>query len=176
MAYFMLIFPASVVFPSPRIEGCYIMKSSFLKNTTVALSLFVSTGFIGNVFAHDQIGSLGKAAGATDLYEVTCFDDGTGTGGTHHLTSSVLTGIAPTNLRVSVRTQKDAKATNSTDAVNGNSVGSPLVDTVAGDGIYYLSVGKTVASTTATPYTADFHCENSTGGHTGTSSKLLQNQ
>lgn len=148
------------------------MKNIVLKNI-VATSLLLTTNA---VFAHSQTGSLGKAAVATDLYQVTCEDDGNGAGSTSFLKTSVKTGIAPAGLKVSVRVQRLARATNTTDVINGDSLGSPFVKTLGGDGVYYMTVGKTAASNVPISYSLEFHCESSTGGHTGTSWIPLQNQ
>jgi hypothetical protein len=152
-----------------------IMKNTFLKIAVATVPLLLAVGYTGTASAHSQTGSLGVGVGATDLYQVSCYDDGSGTGATAYLASSVTTGAAPLG-RISVRTQKAAKATNTTDATNGDTVGSPFVANNGGNGVYYMTVGKTSATAAPVSYTIQFHCVNSAGGHTGTSSVMLQNQ
>jgi hypothetical protein len=149
------------------------MKNIVLKNTITAISLLLAIGYVESVSAHTQSGTLGSAAGATDLYQVLCSPDASPTA---KLTSRVRTGTAVTAVKVSVRTQKGVKATNSTDNVNGDAISSPSVSNASGDGIYFMTVGKTVWTKVAVPYTLDFHCQSSAGEHTGTDWFTLQNQ
>lgn len=148
------------------------MNNRVLKNTVIAISMLLATG---TAFAHSQSGSLGAGAGATDLYQVSCFDDGGGAGPAYHLANNIKAGAFSAG-KISIRTQKAAKATNSTDAISGDSVYSPVVYNVGGNGVYYLTVGKTAASSAAISYIIDFHCLSSAGGHAGTSIYMLQNQ
>lgn len=152
------------------------MKKIFLKNTVAAASLLLFTGYAGVASAHEQSGSLGTGAGATDLYQVSCYNDGSGTGATSHLATSVVAGYLAAGIKVSVRTQKGSKATNTTDPINGDSVSSPFVYNAGGDGVYYMTVGKSAATIVPRSYNISFHCQNSSGGHTGTSWVMLQNQ
>lgn len=149
------------------------------KNLRLILSTvsLLAAGYASSILAHQQSGTLGKPVGATDLYMVTCSTDSGGVSA--KLLNSVSTGNAATTVKVSVRTQKGAKATNTTDSINGDTgttAFSPEVNNVGGDGIYNLTVGKTAASKTPVPYIIDFHCLSSTNSHTGTDIMMLQNQ
>lgn len=148
------------------------MKTIFLKQAVLSVSLLLATGVVA---AHSQSGTLGTAAGATDLYQVSCSDDGNGAGAAYRLATSVKAGAFAAG-KVSITTQKGAKATNSTDPINGDANSSPFVYTVGGNGVYYMTVGKTAASPAPVSYLIDFHCLGSTGGHAGTAIFTLQNQ
>lgn len=151
------------------------MKNTFLTVAMTAAALLL-TGYANLASAHSQSGSLGTAAGATDLYQVTCSDDGSGTGSSYKLATSITVGYMPYSTRVSVRTEKGSKATNTTDPVNGDSLSSPYAYNIGGDGVYYMSVGHTTATNLPRSYVINFHCVNSAGGHTGTTWVMLQNQ
>jgi hypothetical protein len=152
------------------------MKHIFLKNAVVSVSLLLILGYAQLTSAHSQGGSLGPAVGSTDLYQVSCFNDGAGAGATYRLASRILTGPGTAAGKLSVRSQKGYTATNATDAANGNAAYSPFAYNVAGDGVYYLTVGKTAGGTAWISYTVDFHCLGATGGHAGTSIIMLQDQ
>lgn len=144
-----------------------------LKEVFVTASLLGVFGYAGCAAAHDINGALGKAAGATDYYQVECFDDGTGP--TDHLIVEIK-DLAPVAApMVSVQVTKGKIAKNTTDAVDGNATYSPIINIKAGNGIYYLTVDKTAAN--AETYNLQVHCETSGDQHTGTNEPvLLQNQ
>jgi len=127
------------------------MKSASLKNALVSASFLVMAGNAGITLAHTIAGSLGNAATATDLYNVTCPP------GTHHLESRVRDNAPPVAPpRVSVQTYKGTKATNTTDAVDGNAAFSPVVVNHSGAGVYRVLVDKDRAG--AEKYTLQVHC------------------
>ena len=63
------------------------MKIVSLKNTVMTASFLIALGYGGATLAHSKTGALGSAASATDVYRVTCFNDGSGV--PHHLTTQV---------------------------------------------------------------------------------------
>ncbi|MEY4768000.1 MAG: hypothetical protein RL637_639 [Pseudomonadota bacterium] len=134
--------------------------------------IFVLSGNI--VLAHEQTGSLGKSASATDLYQIQCFDNGDGTGNTARLVTQIIDSPPKVAAKLSVQTVKAAKATNTTDAIDGDALGSPFASNYGGDGYYYVIVNKDGAGVES--YTLDFHCQSSSGEHTGTEISSLQNQ
>ena len=153
------------------------MKNRTLNNTFVTLLLVGALGYGGIVAAHDINGALGAAAGATDYYQVTCFDDNSGPA--DHLIVKIkdLAPVAVPIISVQVTKQvgKTFIARNSTDAVDGNATYSPELNIKGGNGTYFLAVDKTSAN--AETYNVQIHCETSTGLHTGTQEPvLLQNQ
>jgi hypothetical protein len=107
-------------------------------------------GNAGITLAHTIGGSLGNAASATDYYRVTCPP------GTHHLESRVRDNAPVAAPRVYVLTFKGTKATNTTDAVDGNTAYSPVVLNASGSGVYHTFVGKTAAG--AEKYSLQVHC------------------
>ncbi len=182
------------------------MKKNYKKLLTA--SLVIAASYSGGVLAHNQTGSLGIAASgaaATDTYQVTCSDDGSG---------------VPNQLFVEVADLKlvaaDVKATLvSTQISNGYTATSTVLseDPVDGDAAVCtgtgnlqvctggFSPGVTLAAGTASAaqnyivnvnkqYTAStvaaqkgienynliYHCQTATGVHTGTSMIQTQNQ
>lgn len=124
--------------------------------------------------AHTQDGSLGDAAAATDYYQVTCSDDGSG------MPLSVVVGIYNRSAQGSpaalVVAHRGIAATSAADT-GGDTTTSPLVAINGGDGVYNVFVSKAAAG--AVNYTLTFHCmtgENGGGLHTGTTIVFRQNQ
>jgi len=149
------------------------MKNKTLKKTFISASLLGVLGYAGSVAAHDINGVLGKSAGATDYYQVECFDDGTGPA--DHLVVKIKDLVPVAAPLVSVQVTKGKIAKNTTDAADGNATFSPTLNIKGGNGLYYLTVDKTAAN--AETYNLQIHCETSGGLHTGTNEpELLQNQ
>lgn len=145
-----------------------------MKKTT-SQSIFITAAlfFTANaVFAHDQTGALGKAAGATDYYAVSCFDDGNGAAA--YLAFQVIDALPVAAPVVSAQVTKGRLAVNTTDAIDGDATYSPKVLVKGGNGTYYVSVDKTKAG--VENYSFQYHCETSDNQHTGTSILPLQNQ
>lgn len=160
-----------------------IMKKIFLKNA-VAASLLLATGYAEIASAHDLSGELGLAAGATDLYQITCslYADTTPSA---RLETSITAGADPSNTRypviplgvkVSVRAQRLFKATNVTDGKNNDGLGSPFASTNSGDGVYYVTVGKSARTLMPVHYSLAYHCKTAANDHADTSHAQLQNQ
>lgn len=124
--------------------------------------------------AHTQNGSLGATASATDYYQITCSDDGTGPPAS--LAVEVMDAV-PAGSLVSVQIQRGSALTNVTDAVDGDASASPPVWVNGGAGVYDVLVDKSSADVAI--YTLDYHCytgADGTGDHTGTSLVTRQNQ
>jgi hypothetical protein len=139
------------------------MKNTSLRKIVVTLSLLMPVGYAGIATAHDQSGSLGAPAKATDMYLVTCSDFGDGSGATEHLYLQI-SGFGP-GLKVSAQVFKDGKALNSTAGVV---VGKALN---GGDGDYTVTVNKSAAGNAT--YGISYHCESKSGGHTDTTIRQL---
>jgi hypothetical protein len=139
----------------------------------LALSLNLA-GYANFASAHDASGSLGKAAGATDLYLVSCFDNQDGTGASSRLAFQISDDGPVALPKVSVQVVKGVKAATSTDAIDGDAKFSPFAYNYGGDGEYWLTVSKTGAG--IENYSLELHCQSSTGEHTGTNFQLVQNQ
>lgn len=148
------------------------MKNIRMKKSVLAMALLFPLGQAGSAWAHDQSGSLGKSAGATDLYQVTCSTDSGGD--SDHLNIQVLDSAPAASPMVSVQVQKGASAANSTDAKDGDTAYSPLVSAKGGNGAYNVLVNKTASG--AENYKLEYHCQAKDGEHTGTSIFVLQNQ
>jgi hypothetical protein len=127
------------------------------------------------VLAHDQSGSLGAQASATDYYELECFDDGNGS--PEHLFFEVRGDTRNTAVQVSGQVVNGSQAASATDHTSGDSSYSPQLKVVhEGDNDVYRMVidknGPGVAQ-----YSLQYHCETGNGVHTGTSDlKFLQVQ
>lgn len=144
-----------------------------LKNAFVAAAFLFAVGHTDFTPAHQLSGALGSRAQATDLYRVMCFAEDGGPA-TDHLRVRVRDNNPKGEPLVSVQTQKGFVATNSTDTTDGNAKYSRWVNNDGGDGVYHVFVDKSSAGSET--YTLEFHCESSTGVHTGSEDVQLQNQ
>lgn len=148
------------------------MKLANIKNSVLAASAIAAACGAGVASAHTVSGTLGTAATATDLYYVTCSDDGNGATG--KLQVGVRDNAPVAAPLVSITAIQGSKAGSTTDTTDGNATGSAPV-TVAGiTGVFYVAVTKSTAG--AESYTVDFHCLTATNAHTGTAASLKQNQ
>jgi hypothetical protein len=145
------------------------MRFLIRKSLLVAGSFLVAIGQAGVVSAHNQGGSFttGRAA-AVDFYQVTCFNDGSGP--PDHLFFGVKDQVANT-AKVSVLVRKGtscsplcAKSITDTDDIDDQY--SPSVRVKQGSGVYNMFVSHTAAGMDS--YDVQYHCETSTGVHTGT--------
>lgn len=144
------------------------MKKSTLSKMIAVMALLETD--LAN--AHDLIGSLGADASAIDQYQVHCYDDGAGV--TDHLYAAVKDSTPVAAPLVSIQIIRDNKATNSTDAVDGNATYSPTVKIKGNDGFFILTVDKTGAG--AENYAVQYHCETLDNQHTGTDITQITNQ
>lgn len=140
------------------------------KNAFVTTLFLVAAGHAGSALAHTQIGSLGVGPRLTDHYQVTC---STAAGGaTARLEMRVKDNTAGTT-QVSVQIRKGSIAFNTTDPIGGDAAYSIPLHVYGGSGAYNVLVDKTAIGFKS--YTLDYHCQTSTGVHTGTSIIMLQN-
>lgn len=130
------------------------------------------------LYAHDQYGVLGPAAGATDYYRIQCSNDGSGNAG--KLVVTVKAGKKkgpPLNLQLA--TQSPETITNLTDANPKDKLSSRTVEVAddidgSANGYYFVAVNKSAAGTQS--YQLQYHCMTSSGVHTGTDIEAWQNQ
>ena len=148
------------------------MKNTTIKQTFVVATLLAGSIHAGIVSAHDQGGGLGNPIGATDMYQVDCFNDGSGNA--DRLSFSIL-DLAPVAAPViSAQVYKYPRAANTTDQVDGNAAYSPKISVKGGNGAYTVIIDKSKAGAEA--YSFQYHCETSSGAHTGTGITSIQNQ
>ena len=136
-------------------------------------SFLIAAGYAGLASAHTQSGSL-IATPATDVYAVTCSNDGSGAPAKlwFHV-KDLAPKLAPL---VSIQASKGgASSTLSTDPVDGDVNYSPARTLVKLGGVYLMKVNKSAVAGTET-YTAEFHCQTTGGVHTGTTWRMTQNQ
>ena len=136
-------------------------------------SFLIAAGYAGLASAHTQSGSL-IATPATDVYAVTCSNDGSGAPAKLYLhVKDLAPKLAPL---VSIQASKGgATSTQSTDPGDGDVNYSPARTLVKLGGVYLMKVNKSAVAGTET-YTAEFHCQTSGGVHTGTTWRMTQNQ
>jgi hypothetical protein len=153
----------------------FLMRFLIRKSLLVAGSFLVAMGQAGVASAHNQGESFttGRAA-AVDFYQVTCFDDGSGL--PDHLMFGVKDLTANT-AKVSVLVQKGTScsptcAKSTTDTNDNDTEYSGLVRVKQGSGVYNMFVSHTAAGTDS--YDVQYHCETSTGVHTGTNISAQQ--
>ena len=136
-----------------------------MKYSTLKIGVLLALGCSGAALAHTQSGTVGVAANgtpATDVYTVAC------PAGTARMSISVIDqGAANAGAVVSAQLAKgNLMSTLSIDAVDNDAVRSPTYILSAGAGTYRVSINKSVSATAGVEtYSADFHCETSTGGH-----------
>jgi hypothetical protein len=128
--------------------------------------------------AHEQNGSLGSAASATDFYQVTCSQDEGGPPPTLLLLQVLDSSSAPSPegpALVAVQGQKGTLAANSTDLGGGDATASPAITLAGGAGVYDVLVYKTEAGSDG--YTLTYHCfSQGQAEHTPTTITTRQNQ
>ncbi len=152
------------------------MKIKALRKTLARALILLSVAYVEGVFAHSAggvIDAAGNNASATDLAQVSCYDDGDGPTGYLFIQIQDQSSPVP-GLLMSIQAAKDAQMTNDSDLVSGDATASPGAELWAGDGIYYISASKTAAGSRT--FTVTYHCMTSQGVHTGTDITLLQAQ
>jgi len=92
------------------------MKSANAKTWLAAVSFLLLAAPAGLSFAHTQDGSLGAPTAATDYYQITCSDDGSGVPASMQFQ---IQNRGPTAAVVSVLVHKGIIATSSSDATAG---------------------------------------------------------
>lgn len=129
----------------------------------------------GRAAAHDQSGSLGSSASATDYYEISCFDDGTGPPGSLEVR---IRDSAPGSLpQVSVQVQRGLSLASVSDEITPDVVPSPSIYSNEGAGVYFVLVDKSGAGTKF--YQLTYHCwtgPDGSGVHAGSALVTRQNQ
>ena len=145
---------------------------NYIKEAFVTTLLLGVVGYVGSVSAHEQNGALGKAASATDYYQVTCSDDGNGPA--DRLIVQIKDVAPAVKPLVSVLIINGLQAQNTTDAVDGDATGSPALNIKGKTTTYYMLVSKTAAGVET--YSLDYHCLTLSGAHTGTDIFPFQNQ
>jgi hypothetical protein len=148
------------------------MNTTNLRNT-------LATALLLGLFGHSNLASavalnanLGAAAGATDFYKVTCSSNANGATQGLKVTVVDLAPVAAPLL--SVQVVKGILAKNSTDAVDGDTAASPLINLLGGNGVYDVRVNKTDAG--AENYKLNYFCSSSAGKLTGMALAVIQNK
>jgi hypothetical protein len=162
------------------------MKGIEMKNSKkiITTALLLAAGYTGLVSAHSVSGTVGislTGAAATDVYNVTCTNNGGGVPTSLYLHVKDLAPIlAPI---VSTQANKSTATTVlSSDTVDGDANYSPALTltpsaAIGGTGVYTVRVNKSASATVkgAEIYTLEYHCQAGTT-HTGTAIALIQNQ
>jgi hypothetical protein len=125
--------------------------------------------------AHTRNDSLGVAASATDLLQVTCFDNGSGAPQSIHVEIvDSSPGAAP---QVGVQLQRGDSLVSASDTADADALPSPEIGLNGPTGLFTVLVTKTGSG--AKTYSLSFHCTtglDGSGSHAGTSLSVLQNQ
>ena len=159
-------------------------------------SLLIAAGYAGVVAAHNQSGAVGGVTGAaaTDAYQVTCSNDGSGAPAKLFVQVADLLPVKAT--LVSTQITHPATATStvlSEDAIDGDAIVagaiggfSPGVTLVGGTAAsaqnYIVTVNKQLTTSALAAqigpenYNLQLHCQTATGVHTGTAWIQTQNQ
>ncbi len=157
------------------------MKSGFSRHVLLAIATLLGIGNAGVAAAHNQGGALGKSSTAADIYEVACSNDSNGSPAALEARIKDIAPVAPP--LVTVQIQKNSVTVTSADSVDGDRKFSPLVGNSGGEGVYIVTVSKTV--TPGKPvkrlaykeiYLLEYHCVTASDAHTGTEIGQKQNQ
>lgn len=150
------------------------------------LFLFLISSYSNLSLAHDVPGSLGTAKSgsvATDIYEVSCSNDGSGEP-TKLMFQVIDTAPVkkPTISIQAVKIDTGERSIVSTDPKDGDKKYSPLVGFApigGGTGAYQMIITKSQTAPIvkgAELYKALYHCYTATNGHTGTERIMTKNQ
>jgi hypothetical protein len=142
------------------------MKNTFLKKMTITILLLISVVYTSIASAHDQPGSLGAAAKATDMYLVTCSPDGNLN--TDHLFVQVIGEASGPKVSAQVF-KKVGGALNTSASVD---IGTKVLR--GGNGVYTVTVDKSAAG--IANYSLSYHCQSGSDDHTLTDIDPLQDQ
>ncbi len=149
------------------------MKTSQIKAVLFSLSVMAAAIAPNFANAHESgARALGAGAGATDVYLVSCFDDGDGP--TSYLTVAVQDLLPKAGPIVNIQIFRDGFVNNASDLVDGDAVASPFIKLSRGDGTYFVIVNKTKSG--AENYQFEYHCMTAGNAHTGTSDVLQYKQ
>ncbi len=149
------------------------MKTSQLKAVLFSLSVMAAAIAPNLANAHDSgARALGNGAGATDVYPISCFDDGSGD--TSYLSVAVQDLAPVATPTVSIQIFRDGFANSASDLVDGDAGTSISIKLKRGNGTYYVMVNKSRAG--AENYQFTYHCVTATGAHTGTTEVLQYKQ
>lgn len=141
----------------------------------VGLVFLLSAGAGGLAAAHTQNGTLGSVASATDHYEVTCYDDGSGS--PQSLSVEIRDSSPGALPQVSAHVQRNETVASTSDDTAANGSPGPEIHINEGPGVYRVLVTKTGSGTKF--YSVSFHCNvglNGTGAHAGSVISVLQSQ
>lgn len=132
--------------------------------------MLAMTAFGNIANAHDETGSLGAPAGATDIWSVNCT---TGDKNNARLEVSV-TNVTKASPILSVQIKKNGNSQSTSDPVGGDGNYSSVISLSEGDGAYQMILNK--AGPGSLKYAIQLHCKTGSGLHTGndTSSQLIQ--
>lgn len=148
------------------------VNEAFMKKFKITLAAFLvaAAGCPVIVLAHDQSGTLGVDASATDYYKVNC----SGSSGKLFFNAQNVSapGSAPLNAQIVKQDQNLYMST--TDNVGGDQQSSPSLTAVGGSGKYSVIIDKSGAG--KVKYAFDFHCETLDGVHTDTDIFKVQDQ
>ena len=107
----------------------------------------------------------------TSMAFVTCFDDGNGPA--DNLIVRIRDNSPPVpGLLVNVQVFKGNKSNSITDTVSGDADFTPFITLQNGPGVYWIMVNKTDVG--ARQFEVEYHCNTSTGVHTGTDIGVTQ--
>ena len=161
--------------------------------------LLIATSYTRVVSAHNQTGTVGSATGAaaTDTYQVTCSNDGSGAPNQLFAQVMDLAPVKATLVSMQILHPSDGHSTSlSEDPIDGDAQTckgsvctdgfSPGITLVGGKSLiaqlYFINVNKQYTASAlaaqkgAEVYNLQLHCQTAAGVHTGTDWIQTQNQ
>lgn len=150
-------------------------KRSALCRASMLVAIAAALATPTRASAHTQSGSLASGASATDLYQVTCFNNGSGAPSS--LVLSVIDTSPGALPLVSVHGRRAASALTASDTTTADAVPSPTIYVNEGAGGYDVLVTKSGSGSKF--YSLTYHCTtlpDGAGVHTGSALSTLQDQ
>lgn len=134
------------------------------------LSTMIFIGLVAGAFqsvlAHEQGGALIAAPSATSHFRINCFDDGNGT--PSDLFFTIRAASLGKRFGVTATVSKDGQSTVVTDMKSGDAQGSASGNVSQGPGDYSVDIKKSKSLKGSIIYSLTYHCQASSGAHTGT--------
>ena len=151
---------------------------------TILTLMLTSIAYASVSYAHDLNSSLGKKTtgkAATDVFWITCLNDGNGEPGYLYLR---LKEKLPRDTKIkkypllSIQAYKDTISSPlSTDPINADAGYAPALKVTGVAGIYQVYINKGLSTLKAiSTYYVQYHCKTATNQHTGTEIEMKQNQ
>ncbi|BAW80170.1 hypothetical conserved protein [Candidatus Nitrosoglobus terrae] len=148
-----------------------------MRNKQIIVFIIAALKFNANAVAHDQVGSLGEDASATDYYLVMCSTSPGGETGllrTQILDATTTAGGGKISVVSQFQNETMIKAATASDPNRLDDQPGPAAILPGANGAFNVFVHKLKEG--PKNYQLTYHCMTSEGSHTGTSLTTIQDQ